>query len=215
MLVAAPSGIDDGPSPRGCGPSRLDGRRGSSPPRRLARLRPRSAISGVSVATATRPMPALRRPGASTCTIIGSPSDIERAACRAGVSAAMRAGISTRVRRLGPSCHAQRPGSCADFPTGVKRSEFGATFIRIAPLARKASIVSARLGGHAKVIPGSLPAEVNVVSNSRRSLRPGTMDSFEVNKILGAVLFPRRAGRWGSLPSRRRCFRPGIPRSRV
>ena len=82
-------------SPRGCGRSRRGAPGGSSRPRRHGRSRRRRSPR-VSVATATRPMPAAsaRR---ITCTIIGWPA-ISASGLPGRRVAAMRAGISTRMR---------------------------------------------------------------------------------------------------------------------
>ncbi len=88
-------GIERLHAPRGSGRSRRGDRHGSSPPRRRAAITA-AAISAVSVATATRP---IRPPRPAAARARSSAGRRYRASGLPGRRvAAMRAGISTRMR---------------------------------------------------------------------------------------------------------------------
>src|ERR1700731_1871246 len=143
-----------------------------------------AAISGVSVATATRPICAAsaRR---STWTIIGSPA-ISSSGLPGRRVAAMRAGISTRVRvsvigmRSGPG--SQRAGNDGD------RRIVGA-FIRVARARANRYLILARVRCES-LIPDAYPRPfLSGLNVDLSGLEPDPkMDSFELNKILGAIL---------------------------
>ena len=155
--------IDDAAAPRRCGRSRRHGRRGSSPRGRRPFPPPRRSPRNRS-----RPRP--RRASAasarrSTCTIIGLPA-MSASGLPGSRVAAMRAGIRIRtssamaVRRIVSEAVTVSQAAVIR----VARGEANRVFVRRRGVSRG-------------------PARCRVCSRSRSA-----MDSFELNKIMGAVL---------------------------
>ena len=156
------------PAPRRCGRSRRRDRRASSPRAR----RPVATAAAISARIGRhhdRPDRGLLRPRRITCTIIGAPP-MSASGLPGSRVEAMRAGIRIRTSDV-----MEIAGSPAGSAHG--KSQAGAPLIRV---ARR------RQTGYLSPPPGAAPAPIPA-----QFPPPGAraaMDSFELNKILGALL---------------------------
>src|ERR1700687_5332906 len=139
-----------------------------------------AAISGVSVAPATRPICAAsaRR---STWTIIGRPA-ISNSGLPGRRVAALRAGISTRVRVLVIRVESGHGGEQAG--NDGDGSKVGA-FIRVARARATRYLIVAR-GAVRKPDSCCFPRPFSRPKIDLPAWSLSKMDSFELNKILGA-----------------------------
>src|SRR6266700_2127168 len=135
-----------------------------------------AAIASESVATATGPMPAAsaRR---MTCTIIGSPA-ISASGLPGSREEARRAGMRIKASRLAMGGHGS--GKRAQGPNALEKS-------------RRKSIVRLGLYGLPEERQTGYLCHAVVRRRDVRQLpvrlrSPNSMDSFEMNKILGAIL---------------------------